>query len=89
MDVIIVRRGCQERFEQLREVFSDEDVEVLWDRRADDRRHQEGEVPLDRRVRDRRRPPPRSWTALDFIVIPDRTATGANELEDQPSRTDT
>jgi hypothetical protein len=77
MDVIIVRRGCRERFEQLRQVFSEEDVTVLWDRREGDRRRRQTAVALDRRVRDRRRPPPRSWTALDFIVIPDRSANGA------------
>jgi hypothetical protein len=79
MDVIIVRRGCQERFEQLSQVFLGEEVTVLWDRRAGDRRNHEGDVSLDRRVRDRRRPPPRSWTALDFIVSPDRSLAGKND----------
>lgn len=75
-DIIIVRRGCPDRFEQLSQVFAGEKVRVLWDRRAGERRRQEGGLPLDRRVRDRRRPPPRSWTALDFIVIPDRSPGG-------------
>ena len=73
MDVVIVRRDCQERFEQLSDVFAGEDVAVLWDRRTGERRRHESKVPLERRAEDRRRPPPRSWTSLDFLVVPDRS----------------
>ena len=75
-DLIIVRRGCQDRYEQLRDVFTEEDVTVLWDRRAAERRHQEINVVVDRRVKERRRPPPRNWMSLDFIVVPDRLRAG-------------
>ena len=71
-DLIIVRRGCQERYEQLRDVFSENDVTVLWDRRSAERRRHQGNVVVDRRVKERRRPPPRNWMSLDFIVVPDR-----------------
>ena len=70
--LIIVRTGARDRFAALREAFSPEGVDVLWDRRGRDRRRAEAvpqSVP-ERRRRDRRGMAPASWDLLDFLVVP-------------------
>ena len=66
----IVRRGASERAQILRETFAGEPVELIWDRRLDERRQRRESITTERRRSDRRGPPPVTWTALDFVVIP-------------------
>ena len=82
--LVIVRRGAVERFRVLQETFAEEPVEIMWDRRAGDRRQRRSPPTTDRRRRERRGPPPVTWTALDFVMLslPDRQedAPGASAL---------
>ena len=76
MPRIIVRRGCTETRNRLKEVFAgDPDVQIIWDRRHGERRRSTRQpAPAggpQRRQTDRRRPAPDTWTALDFILIKD------------------
>ncbi len=74
---MIVRRGCLDTFERLRETFADdEEIEVVWDRRGGDRRvgerrRESRPGDRDRRRDDRRTLVPNSWIALDFLVVRD------------------
>ncbi|MDE3155425.1 MAG: hypothetical protein KGN76_10005 [Acidobacteriota bacterium] len=76
MPRIFVRRGCAETYDRLREVFAEEpDVQILWDRRADERRRTAGAPSVDlpagtheRRQVERRKPRPPTWLTLDFVV---------------------
>lgn len=82
MPRIFVRRGCVDTYERLREVFGEEpDVQVLWDRRAEERRtrgqrrrtvahaqHAQERRTDERRTSDWRKPNPSTWLTLDFVV---------------------
>ena len=69
--LIVVRTGAVDRFAALRSAFAPEGVEVVWDRRAGERRRSSEEAPgSNRRRRDRRGSEPASWTLLDFLVVP-------------------
>jgi hypothetical protein len=70
--LIVVRAGAVDRFAALRAAFGPEGVEVVWDRRAGDRRRsaQSLDSTPERRRRDRRGSEPPSWTLLDFLVVP-------------------
>ena len=65
---LIVRRGAIRRFHKLKQKTADLPVEVLWDRRQDDRRAASGKMDVDRRNGDRRGPPPFTWDVSDFVV---------------------
>ena len=55
-------------------------VEVSWDRRAEDRRETHQPASVERRLNDRRKTPPFTWEAADFVVVVDAQepdATGA------------
>jgi TonB family protein len=67
----IVRRGEWEVFRTLRARARATGTEVIWDRRRGERRLQEAGVP-ERRRADRRRPPPRTWRSLGFVLVPRR-----------------
>jgi hypothetical protein len=76
---IIVRRGASRRFESLRRKTADLPVVVSWDRRTEDRRESRQSAPVERRSGDRRKIPPFTWEAADFVVVdapqePDATA---------------
>lgn len=67
--LMVVRRGAAERFRFLQEAFAHEPVTITWDRRVAERRHSPSPWPgRELRLGDRRRPPPASWTALQFVV---------------------
>jgi hypothetical protein len=70
--VIVVRTGAVDRFAALRAAFAPEGIDVVWDRRAGDRRRGAAgkAASADRRRRDRRGPVPASWALLDFLVVP-------------------
>ena len=82
---IVVRRGALRRFASLNEKRGELPVALLWDRRLTDRRTDEGAADGERRVRERRREPPFTWTTAEFLVIetppepdkPKRKATSA------------
>ena len=68
---IIVRRGASRRFDSLRRNTADLPVEVSWDRRTEDRRESRQSAPVERRSSDRRKTPPFTWDAADFVVVAD------------------
>lgn len=76
---IIVRRGASRRFDSLVRKTADLPVVVSWDRRTEDRRASRESAPVERRSSDRRKAPPFTWDAADFVVVeaeqePDTTA---------------
>ena len=66
---IIVRRGAVERFNALTRKTADLPVEVAWDRRKKNRRQSSASSPVERRKTDRRKAPPFTWEAADFVVV--------------------
>ena len=66
---LIVRRGASQRFEALARKTADLPVVVSWDRRTEHRRASPESVPVERRSTDRRKPPPFTWEAADFVVV--------------------
>ena len=70
--LIVVRRHELARYAALRSSFSDEPVQIIWDRRRTDRRGATppSANPQDRRQGDRRGPPPDTWRYLDFVMSP-------------------
>ncbi|HVB37836.1 MAG TPA: hypothetical protein VND92_04830 [Vicinamibacterales bacterium] len=76
MPRIFVRRGCVDTYDRLREVFASEpDVQILWDRREEERRASarrrqadSARQERDRRRTERRKPYPQTWLTLDFVV---------------------
>jgi hypothetical protein len=71
---IFVRIGALRRFHKLKQETTDLPVEVVWDRRREERREPANPPTTDRRVRDRRRKPPFTWDAADFVVTDDRAS---------------
>ena len=76
---IIVRRGALRRFDALARKTADLPVVVSWDRRTKQRRASDESAPVERRSSDRRKTPPFTWDAADFVVVgaaqePDATA---------------
>ena len=77
---IIVRRGALRRFDTLTRKSADLPVVISWDRRTTDRRASNEPVPFELRSADRRKAPPFTWEAADFVVVEtapeqDRAAT--------------
>ena len=69
--LVVVGRGQQGRFQFLQEHLAEPGfVEVIWDRRALERRNAYEGCVLDRRCGERRQPLPVTWTALSFVVAP-------------------
>jgi len=66
---IVVRRGALRRFASLNEKRGELPVALLWDRRLTDRRADSGKADGERRVNERRRDPPFTWTTAEFLVI--------------------
>jgi hypothetical protein len=82
---IFVRIGALRRFHTLTQKTADLPVEVVWDRRRDERR--EGEAPADgdRRQADRRKKPPFTWETADFVVA-EAEATSPEESAPESKR---
>ena len=66
---IVVRRGALRRFDALTQKTAELPVEVSWDRRTDLRRATSESAPVERRSGDRRKSPPFTWEAADFVVV--------------------
>jgi hypothetical protein len=65
---LIVRRGAGKRYENLKRKTEHLPVEVVWDRRKQDRRGASQSVSDDRRKTDRRQKPPFTWELSDFVL---------------------
>jgi hypothetical protein len=65
---IVVRRGALRRFDSLTQKTAELPVEITWDRRMEDRRASDESPGVERRANDRRREPPFTWQAADFVV---------------------
>jgi hypothetical protein len=66
---IVVRRGALRRFDALTRKTADLPVVLSWDRRISDRRTSLEPAPVELRSGDRRRTPPFTWEAADFVVV--------------------
>lgn len=66
----VVRRGYSDTFETLRRFNEQDLVQVMWDRRAAERRTSHRPVAMERRARPRRSPPPGTWDRLGFVLAP-------------------
>jgi hypothetical protein len=65
---IFVRIGALRRFHTLTQKTADLPVEVVWDRRRDERRDAQAPSNDERRQSDRRKKPPFTWETADFVV---------------------
>ena len=69
--LVIVRRGHFATFELLSRTFSDDPtVEIVWDRRREERRRSPDATSdaEQRRSTDRRRVPPMQWRQLNYVA---------------------
>ena len=72
--LVIVRRGHFATFELLSRTFSeDPEVQIVWDRRKEERRRSPyGAGDSERRSSvDRRRVPPMQWGQLNYMIASD------------------
>jgi hypothetical protein len=69
---LVVRRGALRRFDKLKTAVADLPVKLTWDRRLDERRTETTDVGEERRKNDRRKQPPFTWDAADFVVVKKR-----------------
>jgi hypothetical protein len=78
---LIVRRGALRRFDKLKHATADLPVTLTWDRRLRERRASGSHVDGERRQTDRRKKPPFTWNAADFVLVepPARRPSRANE----------
>ena len=82
---IFVRIGALRRFHTLTQKTADLPVEIVWDRRRDDRREASAPAEGERRQSDRRKKPPFTWDTADFVVVEADAETGATPSESKPS----
>ena len=66
---IIVRRGALRRFDRLKNTTTDLPVKLSWDRRLHERRRSSSGIEREQRQQDRRKNPPFTWEAADFVVV--------------------
>ena len=66
---IVVRRGALRRFDTLTRKTAELPVVVSWDRRTQNRRSGSEPAAVERRSDDRRKEPPFTWDAADFVVV--------------------
>ena len=72
----VVGRGNTARFRFLQEYLAGPGfVEVIWDRRVQERRNAKEVGVIDRRSGDRRQPLPATWSALSFVLAPRQAST--------------
>jgi hypothetical protein len=67
--LVVVRQGDRALYESLLGIVRDH-VAVIWDRRTSQRRTTDRATANDRRRQDRRQPPPATWAAGGFLVVP-------------------
>lgn len=66
---IVVRRGALRRFDALKRKTADLPVVLSWDRRTNDRGTSGEPAPVELPSGDRRKKPPFTWEAADFVVV--------------------
>jgi hypothetical protein len=66
---LIVRRGALRRFDELKRNTTDLPVKLSWDRRLVERRASSAGVESDHRKTERRKNPPFTWEAADFVAV--------------------
>jgi hypothetical protein len=73
---IFVRRGALRRFHRLKQDAEGLPVRVEWDRRQSDRRvdSSQADGSAEQRQAERRREPPFTWQAGEFVVVNERPA---------------
>jgi len=78
---IFVRRGALRRFHRLKQDSEGLPVKVEWDRREGDRRTDVGAPPetTEQRQSERRREPPFTWEAGEFVVVNEKPASDPPE----------
>jgi hypothetical protein len=69
--LVIVRRNQFAKFARLAQTFADEPhVRLIWDRRLrEQRRERASSNPEDRRRRDRRCDPSKTWGHRDYLLL--------------------
>ena len=71
---LVVRRGALRRFDRLKRDTGNVPATVVWDRRLSDRQVSVDKGGEERRSPERRRTPPFTWDAADFVVVTSRSA---------------
>jgi hypothetical protein len=67
---LIVRRDLDERYSDFLRAFARvRGLDLIVDRRFEERRQRVASVERDRRTGDRRGSPPDSWRTADFIIV--------------------
>jgi hypothetical protein len=66
---LVVRRGALRRFDKLKQATATLPVKLSWDRRTAKQTHVPSGVGRDAAVPERRREPPFTWDAADFVVV--------------------
>ena len=70
MYLMVVKRGDFQQFDCLHKTFAaSKPIQVIWDRRARERRRGAATLENERRLAERRGSAPVSWTALNFVVV--------------------
>lgn len=73
--VLIVRRDMSPQYYFFFEIFAKQNrLQVVVDRRMDERRSRPGHIFIERRSSDRRGPPPPTWGEGDIIIPHNRPA---------------
>jgi hypothetical protein len=75
--IAVVRRGEMAVFRSLLRSLEAQPgpAQVIWDRRAAERRKARSRGSLERRRGDRRTPPPQTWSRRGFFYAPCRPGT--------------
>ncbi len=73
-EILVVRSGLSERYYEFLAIFARVNrIGIILDRRAFERRHPDvGRAILERRLADRRGPPPATWQSGDVVVLRER-----------------
>ena len=70
MTMLIVRRGLSHTYLSFLQMYArNRGLELMVDRRTEERRCRQVDTLPDRRQGDRRGPPPPTWDQADFIAL--------------------
>lgn len=65
--LVVVRSDRPDVYERLH-ALATPGVDLLWDRRGNERRAAQASASVERRTRARRREPPDTWAVLGFVL---------------------
>ena len=87
---IFVRRGAIRRFHRLKQESEGLPVKVEWDRRQGERRAESAVAveSTEQRRSERRREPPFTWRAAEFVVVNEPDVTAPQDTNDPPKNSD-